>query len=460
MRELSILLFLLSNTLLFPGVNAQTGPPQSVMLTTYSTTLPVNGKTRLRIAVVDSMSKEVKNAKDSIHVYVTGKGKVTASDGSMLPMRTDTAGVHYATCILKEGLCHLLFVAGTEPDKVKVEARSGTLWAGSHEIHTLPADLVMKKPTADQLPETKKHIEKMIGADISWLPQLEDRGNTFSENGKKVDAIELLRDHGFNAIRLRIFVNPENEKGYAPERGFCDLAHTLTMAKRIKAAGMQFLLDYHYSDYWADPQQQFKPKRWESLDFNTLKDSVRAYTANVLRALAKQGTPPDMVQIGNEINHGMLWPEGHISNPDQLAELLKAGVAGVRDVDNQMPLMMHIALGGQNEESVFWLDNMIARGVEFDIIGLSYYPRWHGTLADLEFNMNDLIKRYHKPLNIVEYSDFKQEVHDLIFSLPNKMGKGACIWEPLNRRSGLFTREGEVTELMRVYDELHEKYLH
>jgi beta-galactosidase len=232
------------------------------------------------------------------------------------------------------------------------------------------------------------------------------------------------------------------------------------MAKRIKAAGMQFLLDYHYSDYWADPQQQYKPKRWESLDFNTLKDSVRFYTANVLRALVNQGTPPDMVQIGNEINHGMLWPEGHIRNLDQLAELLKAGVAGVRDVDIKTPVMMHIALGGQNEESVFWLDNMIARGVEFDIIGLSYYPRWHGTLADLEFNMRDLIKRYRKPLNIVEYSDFKQEVHDLIFSLPNNMGKGACIWEPLNRRSGLFTREGEVTELMRVYDELYEKYLH
>jgi beta-galactosidase len=300
----------------------------------------------------------------------------------------------------------------------------------------------------------------MIGADISWLPQLEDRGNTFSEDGVQVDAIQLLRKHGFNAIRLRIFVNPEHEKGYAPEKGYCGLEYTLAMAKRIKDAGMQFLLDYHYSDYWADPQQQYKPHRWESLDFETLQDSVKAYTANVLIALAAQGTPPDMVQIGNEINHGLLWPDGHISNLDNLAALLNAGVEGVRTVDTNMVVMMHIALGGQNEESVFWLDNMIARGVEFDILGLSYYPRWHGTLEDLQSNMSDLIKRYRKPINIVEYSDFKKAVHEIVFGLPDDMGKGACIWEPLNARSGLFTRDGEVTELMGVYDELHHSYIH
>jgi beta-galactosidase len=342
---------------------------------------------------------------------------------------------------------------------VKVEARSGKLWPGGHEIHTLPADFVMMSPTPEQLPETTKPIERMIGADISWLPQLEDRGVTFTQDCVRVDAIALLRDRGFNAIRLRIFVNPENENGYSPERGFCGLAHTLDMAKRIKDAGMQFLLDYHYSDYWADPQQQHKPLRWDTLDFSTLKDSVRAYTADVLKALAQHGTSPDMVQIGNEINHGLLWPDGHISNPDRLAELLKAGVQGVRDVHADMPVMMHIALGGQNAESVFWLDNMIARGVAFDIIGLSYYPRWHGTLEDLRANMHDLIKRYHKPLNIVEYSDFKKAVHDVVFSLPKNMGKGACIWEPLNWRSRLFTRDGEVTELMAVYDELNENYL-
>ncbi|HLF63236.1 MAG TPA: glycosyl hydrolase 53 family protein, partial [Saprospiraceae bacterium] len=337
------------------------GTPVSVMLTTYSTTLPVNGQTRLRIAIVDSLSREITSRTDPIQVYVTGKGKVTAPDGSDFAMLTDTAGIQYAVCQLKDGLCHLLFMAGTEPDKVKVEARSGTLWPGGHEIHTL-ADFVMMKPKPEQLPRTTKKLDQMIGADISWLPQLEDRGNTFSEDSVGVDAMKLLHDHGFNYIRLRIFVNPENEKGYAPEKGYCGLTYTLAMAKRVKDAGMRLLLDFHYSDYWADPQQQYKPLRWETLDFETLKDSVRTYTTNVLRALKAQRTSPAMVQIGNEINHGLLWPDGHIGNADKLAGLLKAGVEGTKAVDPDIPIMMHIALGGQNDESVFWLDNMLARG--------------------------------------------------------------------------------------------------
>jgi len=179
----------------------------------------------------------------------------------------------------------------------------------------------------------------------------------------------------------------------------------------------------------------------------------------VIRALMEQGTPPHMVQVGNEINHGILWPDGHIGHPDQLAALLRAGEEGVRAVDPEIPVMMHIALGGQHDEAVFWLDNMIARGVQFDIIGLSYYPRWHGTLEDLDRNMHGLTERYHKPVNVVEYSTFKRTVHDIVFSLPDDMGKGACIWEPLGRRSDLFDRSGETTDLILVYDELSEKYL-
>jgi len=431
------------------------------MLTSYSTTLLADGRdrTRLRIAVTDSSGQEITSATDSINIYVAGDGKVTAADGNDLVLRTDTSGTEYTECQLVNGICHLWFIAGTEPDRVKVEARSGKLWPGSHEIHTLPADLVMMKPEPDQLPTTTKPIDRMIGADISFLPQIEDRGSRIFENGEEKDAIELLRDHGFNYIRLRIFVNPENEKGYSPDQGYCGLKYTLEMARRIRDAGMKLLLDFHYSDYWADPQQQYKPLTWTDLDFETLKDSLKTYTTNVLLALKQQGTLPAMIQIGNEINHGILWPDGHISHPDRLASLLKAGVEGVDAVDPDLPVMMHIALGGQNDEAVFWLDNMIARGVRFDIIGLSYYPRWHGTLDDLKSNLHDLIKHYNKPLNVVEYSDYKRVVHDIIFSLPDGMGKGTCIWEPLGSRSGMFDREGEATELISVYDELKEKYL-
>jgi beta-galactosidase len=438
----------------------KTGKPVSVMLTSYSTTLLANGRdqTRLRVAVTDSLGREIISASDSLQIYLEGDGRVIAAGGSNLVLQTDTAGKKYAACRLVNGTCNLLFIAGTRPDKVKVEARSGKLWPGSHEIHTLPPDFVMMKPLRDQLTFTPKFIDRMIGADISFLPQLEDQGRKFFENNKETDAILLLKEHGFNYIRLRIFVNPENEKGYSPGKGYCGLQQTLAMAKRIRKAGMKLLLDFHYSDYWADPQQQNKPRAWANLDFKTLKDSLKVYTTNVILALKKEGTPPDMVQIGNEINHGILWPDGHISHPDQLADLLKAGVEGVKVSDPGLPVMMHLALGGQNEEAIFWLDNMIARGVQFDIIGLSYYPRWHGTLDDLKNNLNDLLKRYNKPLNVVEYSDYKREVHDIIFSLPGHMGKGACIWEPLGWRSGLFDRKGAATDLFSVYDEINEKY--
>lgn len=437
------------------------GKAVSVMLTAYSTTLLANGvdKTKLRIAVTDSLNREITSATDSVRLYVAGDGKVTGEHGEEPVMHTDTAGKQYAAFKLENGLCNLLFVAGNTPDKIKVEATSGKLWPGAHEIHTLPADFAMMKPNREQVPATTKNIGRMIGADISFLPQIEDRGMKFSENGQEIDAIHMLKNHGFNYIRLRIFVNPENEKGYAPGKGYCGLNYTLAMAKRVKDAGMKLLLDFHYSDYWADPQQQYKPLAWQALRYETLKDSVQAYTSRVLSAFKQQGTLPDMVQVGNEINHGILWPEGHISNPDKLAGLLQAGVKGVENVDAGIPVMMHIALGGQNDESVFWLDNMLARGVKFDIIGLSYYPRWHGTLNDLYFNLRNLLTRYNKPVNVVEYSDFKREVHDIVFGLPDDMGKGACIWEPLGWRSGMFDRTGEVNDQIFVYDELNKDYL-
>lgn len=446
----------------------ESGRPVAVMLTAYSTTLRADGKnwTPLRIAITDSLSREITSAEDSVRVYITGDAMLTSMQAQPLLTTADTGESRYATVKLVHGVSRIGLRVGRTPGKVKVEARSGSLFPGAHEIHTIPANSRMERPTEAQLPATTKPIPRMIGADISWLPQIENgdgrfgEGNkAFFENGAKIDAIALLKEHGFNFIRLRIFVNPENPKGYSPGIGFCGLDSTLSMARRVKAAGMGLLLDFHYSDYWADPQQQNKPLRWEGLEYPALKDSLRSYTTAVLRAMEQQHTLPDMVQIGNEINHGLLWPDGHIGNLDQLAGLLQAGVEGTEAVSPQIPVMMHIALGGQNDESRFWLDNMLARGVKFDIIGLSYYPRWHGTLEDLSGNLNDLIKRYHKPVNVVEYSDFKGPVHDIVFGLPDSMGKGAAIWEPLSWRSGLFDRTGNVTQLMAVYDSLNARYL-
>lgn len=304
----------------------------------------------------------------------------------------------------------------------------------------------------------KKEIGKMLGADISFLPQLESRGIKFSDHGVQKDAFEILKDHKINYIRLRIFNNPAADSGYSPNAGFCDLEHTKQMAKRVKAAGMKFLLDFHYSDTWADPGKQFKPSAWTNYNFLQLKDAIRQYTREVLLALKEQGTLPDMVQVGNEINHGMIWPEGKANNMDTLTQFIKAGIAGVNDVDPSINIMLHIASGGQNQESRFFLDNMISHSVEFDVIGESYYPKWHGTLDDLKNNLADLSNRYKQDVIVVEYTAHKKEVNDITFNLPGNKGKGTCIWEPLNTWEYFIEKDGKTNDLIDIYPALAKKY--
>jgi hypothetical protein len=439
--------------------SVESGKPVGVVMTTYTTTMLANGKdeTLIRAFVVDSAGREIRSAELPIQISVTGDGKITGTkNGIPVILKKSENGTTVWESSLVKGYCPLIFRAGTKADKIKVEVRSDSLWPGSHEIHTINPDVKLLKPSADQIIPVGKKIGRSIGADISFLPQMEARGLKFMEDTIQKDVMAILAEHGFNYIRLRIFVNPENVKGYSPGLGFCGLEYTKQMALRAREAGMKLLLNFHYSDYWADPQQQNKPLAWENLDFNTLKDSLKSYTVRVLLALKAQGTLPEMVQVGNEINHGILWPDGHISNLDNLAELLKAGVEGVKEVDPSIVTMMHIALGGQNDEAVFWLDNMIARGLNFDVIGLSYYPRWHGTLDDLFFNTHNLIKRYKKDINVVEYSQFRNEIHEIVFGLPDNYGEGTFIWEPLNM---FFGRDGKATKVLKEYDELSKIYL-
>ncbi len=236
-------------------------------------------------------------------------------------------------------------------------------------------------------------------------------------------------------------MNPEADSGYS-KKGYCGLEQTKKMAARIKAANMKFLLDFHYSDFWADPGKQFKPAAWKNLSFPDLTKAVHDYTRDVITALKQQGTLPDMVQIGNEINHGMLWPDGNFEHPDNLATLLKAGVAGVKEVAPSTIIMMHIALGGENAESRQWLDAMISRGVEFDVIGESYYPQWHGTLDSLKKNLTDLSMRYKKNVIVAEYTQHKVAVNDIAFSLPDGKIKGTFIWSLLVRGKKFLTGMG------------------
>lgn len=301
--------------------------------------------------------------------------------------------------------------------------------------------------------------DKMIGADISWVPRDEDRGIKYSDNGKEGDVLQIMKDNGFNWIRLRLFVDPTAQNGYSKE-GYCGLESTLAFAKRIKAAGLKFLLDFHYSDNWADPGKQAKPASWERDSGSGLEGRVYTYSKETIERFIAEGVTPDMVQIGNEINHGMVWPQGKIGDSYMsFAVMLRCASAGVRAADPDIKIMVHIACGGQNEESVKFFDKILSRDVKFDVIGQSYYPKWHGTLDDLRANLTDLVQRYGKPVVVVEYQDYRKEVNEIVASLPDNMGLGTFIWEATTPRWGnLFDENGATNGNMALYPEIAKLY--
>lgn len=241
--------------------------------------------------------------------------------------------------------------------------------------------------------------ETIRAVDCSFIPQIESLGGVFRDQGQPVDPITFFAAHGVNTVRLRAW--------HSPADGFCGTAQTLALAQRIHASGMRILLDFHYSDSWADPGKQFKPAAWSSLTMPQLVDAVESYSAQVVGALVAQGTPPDIVQIGNEITAGMLWNEGKISfwgdpNWQSLAELLKAGERGVHAAAPSTLIMLHIDRGGDNAGTRAFFDRADQYGVPYDMIGLSYYPWWHGTLDDLRVNLEETASRYGKPVLIAE----------------------------------------------------------
>lgn len=317
--------------------------------------------------------------------------------------------------------------------------------------------------------------EYAIGADLSFLKSAEDRGFQFIDDGEVKPGLQLFRDHGYNWIRLRLF--------HSPTRLPNDLEYTLALAKEAKDMGYKFLLDYHYSDTWADPQKQYLPVAWDGLEQAVLADSVFEYTKRTMEAFHEAGAMPDMVQLGNEISNGMLWPNGKLpDNWDQFIELEQAGIAGVYAAcgSSRAPLIMvQIDKGGDWEFTEQWFDELIARGVRFDVIGQSYYPWWHGSLLDLRSNLYNTAKKYGKPIILVEvaycsepteYIDkpgpypespggqrqFLEEVHRVVLNTPDNLGAGVMWWEPATfegrSHRDYFDPGGNALPVIEVFD--------
>ncbi len=253
-------------------------------------------------------------------------------------------------------------------------------------------------------PDVEKRAGKTYfykGMDISSLPEKEERGFRFRDmDGAVMDPLDLIIKYNVNSVRLRIWNDPTQ---FPEARGYCDLAHTLNLARRIKDKGLHFMLDFHYSDYWADPGQQRKPAAWKGFDLHKLADAVYRYTKETLIELSKIDALPDIVQIGNEIRSGMLFPEGAVPNYTALAFLVNSGIRAVREISEDIEVMIHLDQGGRFYLLREWFDAMYAAGMEpIDAIGISFYSFWHGTFRDLKDSLIQLRSRYKVPVYVVE----------------------------------------------------------
>lgn len=291
------------------------------------------------------------------------------------------------------------------------------------------------------------------GVDLGWMSQLEDMGYYWSdENGERKDILKILKNFGVDSIRFRLFVDPPKEGFWVKTEtekcmlGYCDTKSVLQVAKRVTDEGFRLMLDFHYSDLFADPQYQQIPKAWLGKDADELATEVTKYTESVLTQFKDNGIFPEWVQVGNEINPGMLLPVGdsQTAMPD-LVKILNAGYDAVKKIYPEAIVITHLANAGIIEWITAWFDSFFAEGGKTDVIGLSHYPYWYKmlegvTLRDLGESMNLYYEKYGKPIMITEvgedenepklcYDLLKKTIDDLR-SIPDESGIGLFYWEP------------------------------
>lgn len=303
-------------------------------------------------------------------------------------------------------------------------------------------------------------LGEIRGADVSSLPKAEALGaRYFRADDTPGDALELLRENGVNALRLRVWVDSPDAYHGAEQ--------ILPLAARAHALGFRLILAFHYSDTWADPARQEKPAAWQDLAFEELVAAVHAHTGKLCRALAAQGTPAAIVQIGNETNDGLLWPDGRVSTRgndfEPLARLLQAGIRAAREAHPDTRIALQV--GSATDQSLvrWWFDGVRAAGIDWDITALSYYPHLHGPPEKLGPALAAIAARYQRPVLLMETAHpftlenadrqpnivsraaqlfsgytptpegqtaFLREVFRLVRAMPEGRGLGVVYWEP------------------------------
>jgi arabinogalactan endo-1,4-beta-galactosidase len=291
--------------------------------------------------------------------------------------------------------------------------------------------------------------------------------------------LQIFKSHGYNWIRLRLFHTPTMPQ---------NLPYTISLAQAAKKLGYKFLLDYHYSDTWADPQHQVIPKAWQGMTHAQLVDALYQYSRDTIAAFREAGVLPDMVAIGNEVSNGLLWPDGQLPTQwGHFADFMKAGIAGVEAGKANLPrprIMMHIDKGGDKAFTKAWFDKLHTYDINYDVIGQSYYPWWHGSINDLHENLIFMAKTYDKDIVVAEAAynwapaeylnspapfpetpegqkEFLEVVNREVMATPNGRGIGIIYWEPgVGPRSmgghvggrGFFDQNGNALPIMTVFD--------
>ncbi|MEP6504428.1 MAG: glycosyl hydrolase 53 family protein [Betaproteobacteria bacterium] len=273
------------------------------------------------------------------------------------------------------------------------------------------------------------------GADVGWVSQEESSGYSFySSAGVKTDPFVLLKALGTNAVRLRVWVNPSG--------GWCNGADVLYKAKRAAAQGMRIMIDFHYSDSWADPGQQTVPAAWAGHTVAQLNQDVYSHTQGILSYLKTNGITVTWVQVGNEINGGMLWPQGSTSHASQLAGFINNGYQATKAVYPSALVVLHLANGYYDAGFRTFFDSMKSAGAQWDVIGLSHYPstsNWSSLNSQISTTMTDMVSRYGKPVIVSEVgmdwqsaSTTSKMMADLISRVQSlgSNGLGVFYWEP------------------------------
>ena len=261
----------------------------------------------------------------------------------------------------------------------------------------------------------------LAAADFSDLAFFESKGITYKAGGQVQDGIQILKNHGINCIRLRLWTSSAAQAQGGTMNAYNytnNLAYTVPLAVRVKKAGLLFSLDFHYSDTWADPGHQLVPAAWFDLSFTQMVQQMRTYNSNTIAAFTAAGAMPDYVQIGNEITSGMLFTNsagatiGEVSGSyntswSQLGQLMKAAVQGIQDAADAwgatMPkIIVHIDRGGDWATTEWFFDNLNYQGVPYDIIGESYYPFFQGAPTNLSICLSNAAARYGKPIMVAE----------------------------------------------------------